>query len=231
MNKLIFLTLFSFSLIVVACTDENDDACSKVESLGSFSLDASSRAAIPYQPTDVKAIFSDSLGQERSLDIILQGDGFITQEFLAVCGSDSTSLSPYEWETERICYELKDEANGSFSYQICAEMQYNLLQPQEKRVADVLNISSYSSSSILQQEGEYGILLAARNFGGFIDLPGSVELLDQFVWEGRSLEQVYQLETTNNLGQTRELYYTRAEGLVAFRDYFSDTFYFFDRIE
>lgn len=231
MNKLIFLTLFSFSLIVVACTDENNDACSKVESLGSFSLDASSRAAIPYQSTDTKVIFMDSLGQERALEIILQNDGLISRQFFATCGSDSTSLSPYEWESEKLCYELKDEAHGSFSHQICAEIQFNPSQPQEKRVADLLLINSHSSSNILQQEGAYGILLAARNFGGSINLPGSVELLDQFVWEGRSLEQVYKLESTNNLNQTRELYYTKAAGLVAFRDYFSDTFYFFDRIE
>lgn len=48
MNKLIFFILFSFLLIVVVCMDENDDVCFKVESLGSFSFDVSSRVVIFY---------------------------------------------------------------------------------------------------------------------------------------------------------------------------------------
>lgn len=217
--------------LTFACESDGDNPCDKIESLGVFSLEASSKDALPYQATNSRIVFSDSLGQERALNIILQGDGFISQSFTAVCDSDPDGISVYEWEPERVCYELEDEVEGSFSYQLCLEMLYNLNQPQDKQVADVLKIEAYSSSSLLQREGEYGILLDPRNYFGPIETPGELELLDEFSWEGRTLNQVYKLESINNIGQPRELYYTKAQGLVAFRDYVNDIFYFFERIE
>lgn len=231
MKKYFAIILSSFILLTFACIPPSDDPCDKIESLGVFSLEENSKAALPYQATDSRVVFSDSLGQERALNILLQGDGFIAQSFFATCDSDSNSLSIYEWEPERICYELEDEVEGSFSYQLCLEMVYNLNRPLDKQVADVLKIEAYSSGSLLQREGEYGILVDARNYSGAIETAGELELLDEFSWEGRTLTQVFRLETINNIGQTRELYYTKEQGLVAFRDYVNDIFYFFERIE
>ena len=231
MKKYFAILLSSFVILAFACESDSDNPCDKIESLGIFALENSSKDALPYQPTNSRVIFSDSLGQERTLSILLQGDGFIEQSFFAACDSDSSSLSIYEWEPERVCYELEDQTEGSFSYQLCLEMIYNLNRPLDQQVADILKIDAYSSGSLLQREGEYGLLLDPRNYAGAIETAGESELLDEFSWEGRTLNQVFRLESINNIGQTRELYYSKEQGLVAFRDYSNDTFYFFERIE
>ncbi|MEL7247187.1 MAG: hypothetical protein AAFO03_02175 [Bacteroidota bacterium] len=231
MNKILSLLLCTLIIGAFACDSDGDNPCDKIESLGSFSLEADSRAALPYQNTDSRVIFSDSLGQERALNLIPIAEGFNPQEFMGTCESDPNALSTFQWERERVCYELEDDVEGSFSYQICIETQYNITVPFENRVADVLQIEAYSSSSRLQREGDYTIILAPRNFNGVIATDGELELLDEFSWEGRSLNQVFKLESINNIGVPRELYYTKTEGLVAFRDYVNDTFYFFERIE
>lgn len=218
-------------LLFSTCTDDGKNACDTLEDLGTFSLLPTSKAAIPYNATDQRAVFVDSLGGERSLEIIQLSDGYLEQQFTAACLVDNSTFSTYSWMPEKTCYELKDETTGSFSYQLCVEMQYNLVNVAEKQVADLLSIAAYSSSSRLQREGDYSILLAPRNFMGEIITEGTTELLDELTWQGRTLTQVYHLESVNNIGLPRELYYTKAEGLVAFKDYASDTFFFFDRIE
>lgn len=228
--KYYLLLLFPI-LFATSCATDDKNACDTLDDLGVFSLLNDSKDALPYAPTDQRVIFVDEDGQERALNISLLTDAYIEQQFTAACQVDNTMLSAYEWEAERLCYELEDEAFGSFSYQFCVEMQYNLIQVTEKQVADLLSIEAYSSSSRLQREGDYSILLDPRNFVGEIITEGNVELLDEFTWQGRTLNQVYHLETFNNDGSERELYYNKTDGLVAFQDYFSDTFYFFDRIE
>mgnify|MGYP006269426489 CR=1 FL=1 len=181
--------------------------CPDDEKVGDIELDADTRALIPYQGSEVLT-FQDSLGNTLTLDG--QGEEIAQNQ---LCVREICTEARIKGETS--C-EYVDSESRSYSYQsdsaIFQALFYTeLAAPESEQYVDLLRISfSYGVGSV----SAFRVIKERDGSGTYDSLPAGDTLTN--VGTLTLGGQVYNDVWTNRYADFIQLYYTDAEGLIAF---------------
>lgn len=232
--RIILTTLLS-SLLLITCQDDDYNLCQAEIDLGAYELTESAEDFIPYRITDSLAIFVDSLGNERVIGIKRRSGEYINDGFEQPCVENENLVIQYRYKKDVIQYEIDDENNGGYFFIVSVGVELDELRHEEDRLADVLQISAYASTTTLTVPVRYTRLIIDRGYSDYQEFSTS-EYIENFTWYDKSFNDVFRFETCLYAGAgvpclSREIYYSKDQGLIGIQPVHSNELFFFDRLE
>lgn len=231
----IVLTILLSSLLLITCQDDNSHLCQAEIDLGAYELTESAEDFIPYRITDSVAVFVDSLGNERVIGIERRSGEYINDGFEQPCDDNENLVIQYRYKKDIIQYEIDDENNGGYFFIVRIGVELDESRYEEARLADVLHIEAYASTTMLTVPVRYTRMIIDRGYSDYQEFSTS-EYIEKFTWHDKSFNDVFRFETCLYAGAgvpclSREIYYAKGQGLIGIQPVNNNELFFFDRFE
>jgi len=227
MNPRFLPGLLILALAAAGCTKEGN--CPDDYDMGAFEMLENSESLFPYDPSQTKAIFSDSLGNEYAGMLSEIETGLGDASHLIACPDDPemdyTVFAKVEFRSVSISV-----AGLDLTFTVVFRAYPDMDDYEKGSVADVAIISQFdpSSQNPNNEEPLPQIFIALDERTWTDSFPQAAEPAASLVIHGKEFTDVYSSQTSL---ATNQLFFTFQQGMVGFKDLLTGMTYKLERIE